>query len=272
MPEIEQLVQHEGDSDEEYVETEIHFWYRHLSPHGALITRLGTTYSIHDIQHENMAIAAEQRWEAIDELTQANFSRIIDYDISAAHYYHDSRNTHYSGHASTTPSRLRFPINMAVAFKSNTGLAYWRLNEAHYNLKQMRRLSHEAKDSMSVFDSATMLQLQFPPTHSSWFYCESYTKNLCEFHGYDPEYPNVPLQDLYVSKSKAGENAGRGVFANVDIAPDSNVALETTTNSIHLGWTTTRLHRNMMRVKEYATTKARIVNVYSEAYGYENDP
>ncbi len=42
--------------------------------------------------------------------------------------------------------------------------------------------------------------------------------------------------------------------------------------SIHLGWTTTRLHRNMMRVKEYATTKARIVNVYSEAYGYESDP
>ncbi|KAL3911400.1 MAG: hypothetical protein SGARI_001664, partial [Bacillariaceae sp.] len=95
----------------------------------------------------------------------------------------------------------------------------------------------------------------------------------CVLPGYDPYEPNVALDDLFVSKSKAGEHAGRGVFANVDVVKGSNVALETTKDSIHYEWTTTQLQRDMMEeVDEYAEGKAKIVHVYAEAYGYESNP
>jgi hypothetical protein len=261
------------DEDEEYDDEEgfdmMQFWYDRLSSHGALATVLGTTYSLQHIVAREKIL--HKRWLILKYL-MASFPRIIDYDIPASYYFY--YDTTPSSKQQSSQIRSKFPINIAVAFKSNDGLAYWRMNEAHYSLAIQEHLTEDSLDKLDVFDSATMLQLQYPPSHSSWYYCDSYAiPNGCDFHGYDPEYPNIPLTDLYVAKSKAGEYAGRGVFTNVDIPASSNIALEATTQSIHYEWKTTGLHRAMMeQVTEYTKGKGKIVSLYAEAYGYANDP
>ncbi|KAG7351434.1 SET methyltransferase domain containing protein [Nitzschia inconspicua] len=252
--------------------TEIDFWHSRLSPRGALVAILGATYPLQYIMEQREIV--NKRWHRIEQLNNT-FARIIDYDIPAFYYHTSNRQQHLSSSQSKfTQAPSRFPINIAVAFKSLDGVAHWRKNEAHYNLAVRSKLTLHRVDDLGAFDAAIMLTIQNPPSHSSWFFCEGYGSDSdCEFHGYDPEYPNIPLTDLYVGKSKAGEHAGRGVFANVDIPSSSNIGLETTTQSIHFEWMTTELHRNMMEeTPEYAGGKAKIVHVYAEAYGYASSP
>jgi hypothetical protein len=274
----EEQEQEQEDDDRETME----FWYDHLSDHGALITALGNTFPLEDIiltdnhMEETMEEPPkfQERYDRINALTKATFRRVIDFDIPASNYYYSE---YQQGTSSTTAS---IPVNIGVAFKSNTGIAYWRWNEANYNRLIQERLDalDDRNDDLVVFDSATMLTLQHAPSHSSWWFCGSYNEAILETRecvppGYDPYDPNVPLGDLYVSKSKAGENAGRGVFVSVDVKKGSNMALETTTDSIHFEWMTTQLQRNMMdEVKVFADSKAKIIHVYAEAYGYESNP
>ncbi|KAL3906804.1 MAG: hypothetical protein SGILL_009125, partial [Bacillariaceae sp.] len=273
------------------------YWYEHLSGDGALMTPLGNTFSLERIMfrvdyneedveeeideeeeetpEEGAPVYVEMRSKRIKAMTKADFARIIDFDIPSSYYFYSAHHN-TPGRRTTTSST---PINMGVAFKESHGVAYWRRNEANYNrlMKERLRGIYNSND-FAVFDSATMLQLQFPPSHSAMEYCGCYSpevieKRECTVQGYHPDDPNIPLDDLYVSKSKAGENAGRGVFANVDITEGSNIALETTTDSIHFEWMTTQLHRDMMEsVPIYAKGFAKIVHVYAEAYGYESNP
>jgi hypothetical protein len=256
----------DDDDDDDYL---IKFWSDRLSSHGALVTVLGTTYSLQRIVAGELMV--HERWYTLEYL-KASFPRIIDYDIPASYYFYDDNSS--TSRQQRRHVQAKFPINIGVAFKSLESMAYWRLNEAHYNMAMKEHLTEDALDDLTVFDSAVMLQLQYPPSHSSWYYCGSYkNKSDCDFHGYDPEFPNIPLSDLYVSKSKAGEHAGRGVFTSVHIPASSNIALEATTQSIHYEWKTTELHRTMMdTINEYAKGKGNIVFMYAEAYGYASDP
>jgi hypothetical protein len=259
----------EEEEDDYGLESRIMPWFHRLSSHGALATILGTTFSLnHIVAGKGMV---NERWNVLEYLN-ASYPRIIDYDIPASYYFYDDSSS--SSRRQRCQVRSNFPINVAVAFKSLDGMAYWRMNEAHYNMAMNEHLTEDSLDDLLVFDSAAMLQLQYPPSHSSWYYCGGYkNSNDCDFHGYDPEYPNIPLTDLYVSKSKAGDNAGRGVFTKVDIPASSNIALEATTQSIHYEWKTTELHRNMVEeVEQYAQDKGKIVFLYAEAYGYASNP
>jgi hypothetical protein len=49
---------------------------------------------------------------------------------------------------------------------------------------------------------------------------------------FDPEYPNVPASSFEVKKSGVGGNAGRGVFAKVDIPKNAYLSLETNVHSV----------------------------------------
>ncbi|KAG7354551.1 SET methyltransferase domain containing protein [Nitzschia inconspicua] len=254
------------------LDSELEFWHNRLSPHGALVALLGATYPLQYIMEQREIV--NERWHRIEQLNKT-FARIIDYDIPAFFYHTSNRHQLISSsHPKFSQTPSMFPVNIAVAFKSLDGVAHWRKNEAHYNLALRNRLTMNGIDDLLVFDGASMLTIQNPPSHSAWFFCEGYGSDSdCDFHGYDPEFPNIPMTDLYVGKSNAGEHAGRGVFANVDIPAFSNIGLETTTQSIHFEWMTTELHRNMMEeTPEYAVGKAQIVHVYAEAYGYASSP
>jgi hypothetical protein len=173
---------------------------------------------------------------------------------------------------------------IAVALKEETAMAQWRLNEAHYARLLRERLLH--MDSLQWFDSATMLSLKYPSKHSAIHYChygnhgdndekDHYCGNgkSAGGHGYDPYVSNVPIDQMYVDKSRVGDHAGRGVFAKVDIPTGTYVGLETTVHSILYDWTTTDLHNDMVDfVPEYAKGDGRIIFVFAEAYGYSQDP
>jgi hypothetical protein len=200
----------------------IQYFHRHLSPRGVLVTYLGPTLPLSHVDTFSDVKRTEplhaSRYETIGTLNDAKFERIVDYDIPLG----------------------RFPMNIGVAFKSHPSMAHWRLNEPLYNLLWAKRTTTDEYDTESnVFDGATMMTLLHPPKHSALSDCsdEDYDKyGTCDFHGYDPQYPNVDLGQLYVSKSGIGDNAGRGVFTNVDIVKGANIGLETTVYSVQLDW------------------------------------
>jgi hypothetical protein len=99
--------------------------------------------------------------------------------------------------------------------------------------------TNEYDADSNAFDGATMMTVLHPPKHSALSDCSDrdYDKyGTCDFHGYDPQFSNVRLDQLYVAKSHIGDNAGRGVFTNVDIVKGTNVGLETTVYSIVFDW------------------------------------
>jgi hypothetical protein len=49
---------------------------------------------------------------------------------------------------------------------------------------------------------------------------------------YDLNYPNAPLTSFEVKKSGVGDNAGRGVFAKIDIAKNTYMSAETSSHSV----------------------------------------
>jgi hypothetical protein len=233
------------DVRDQFIMDDAQYWYNHTSTDGVLVTYLGRTLSLgylfdydtddyddYDVVHP----LQEQRWRNLKQLTDAKYKRIIDYDVPVM-----SPNTRGVGR--------RFPINIGVAFKKHPSIAYWRLNEPLYNLLWRERTTgtttarNDDAHYNNLFDGATMMTILHPPKHSTIGYCSNkeYVKyGTCDFHGYDPQYPNVPLvEKLFVSKSKIGEHAGRGVFTTVDIPEGSNIGLETTVHSIVFDWVRT---------------------------------
>jgi hypothetical protein len=49
---------------------------------------------------------------------------------------------------------------------------------------------------------------------------------------YSSNYPNAPLSSFEVKKSGVGDNAGRGVFAKMDIPEDTYLSAETSCHSV----------------------------------------
>jgi hypothetical protein len=211
----------EDDDDHQYTTNNIiTYWHKHLSSKGVLVTYLGPTLSLShidtfgDVTTESFH---ESRYDHLKILIDAKFERIIDYDI---------------------PLGRSYPMNVGIAFKSHPSMAYWRLNEPLYNLLWAERTNEYDADS-NAFDGATMMTVLHPPKHSALSDCSDrdYDKyGTCDFHGYDPQFSNVRLDQLYVAKSHIGDNAGRGVFTNVDIVKGTNVGLETTVYSIVFDW------------------------------------
>jgi hypothetical protein len=246
------------------------FWFKYLSPEGVFSTVFGWTYPL---DHPAAPGGQATRFDAVDSVEEAGYKRIIDYDIPLTPTASPRTRTTYP------------PINVGVAFKVDYAIAHWRMNEAEYQVR-LRQLLVDTHPT--IFDGATMTSLQFAPKHSALGYCsyvDSYDEDgpgdgmtwfeECEHgHGYDPEIPAIPLNELYVSRSKAVENAGRGVFANVDIPAKSYVGLETTVYSIHMEWPTTALHEEMLDhfVDTIPNLDGTIVSVYAEAYGYASEP
>jgi hypothetical protein len=249
------------------------FWFDYLSSKGIFSTLLGRTYPL---DHPTSRRGQATRMGRIDELEVAGFTRIIDYDIPVA--------------CSTVSSAARgVPINMGVAFKATNAIARWRMNEAHYQVRLVERL---VKDHPQNFDSPILTKLRYPPKHSAVGYCTSFIESTIDDVGssstinvqliedcsygqrYNPSIPNIPLTDLYVSKSKAGENSGRGVFTNVDIPKNSYLGLETTVHSILIDWMTSVVHNEMMDyfMDHIPNLAGTIVSVYAEAYGYADEP
>lgn len=74
-----------------------------------------------------------------------------------------------------------------------------------------------------------MVSYQVPHRMVEAVFCRRQpTPEAClEQYNFDPEVPNVPSSSFEVKQSAVGDNAGRGVFAKVDIQANTYLAAET---------------------------------------------
>ena len=84
---------------------------------------------------------------------------------------------------------------------------------------------------------------------------------------YDSNYPNVPRTSFEVKKSGVGDNAGRGLFAKVDIPKNTYLSAET---SSHCVWFMPSTVALIFALKEAPLTgdELKILYVYYYMYGY----
>jgi len=84
---------------------------------------------------------------------------------------------------------------------------------------------------------------------------------------YNPERPTAPVSLLEVKTSSLGENAGRGLFAKVHIAPDTYLGGETAAHPVHFSPTTYELIFKLYDTCDY-TKELEILAYYMDSYGF----
>jgi hypothetical protein len=115
-----------------------------------------------------------------------------------------------------------------------------------------------------------MVSYQVPPKAMEIVYCRQVPiPKECEAgeYTYDLEAPNFPLDSFEVKMSGGGENAGRGVFAKVDIPRDAYLSAETSCHQVHFMPPTLELIEAMNN-ETYAEINSRIVPVEAYMHGY----
>jgi hypothetical protein len=214
-------------------------WYEHLAPEGILVARLnGPTPS--------------DRFNQIKQLVDAGFAKVIDYELWVVghdkFYYY------------------------AVAFKQPETRAQWHFNEAHWNLKIHQRLSSQGS-SLEFFDSTTMSLLEYPSKTGERDFCRQYPESCEEPHGFDPEIPNLPKEQIEVAKSGVGEHAGRGVFSKVDFLAGSYIDLATAVHPIRCHWRTFQIFDDLLDKNPiFDEGPGEILPHYFDGYGFMDEP
>ena len=207
-----------------------------------------------------------ERHVQFTQLEEASFPLIIDYEVT---------------HGSATPHRF------ALAFRSASTRANWRVSEAHFNLDMRESLRNDTK--LEYYDSATMVAIQYPSRISESEHCffRSLSSNgstfdniifglddPCTFgHGLNPEKPDASASSFKVQESMVGDHAGRGVFAMEDIPANSYVGLDVSSNPVRCPWTSLEIidefqfsHQKMYQ--EFAS----VIFYYLEGYGFMDEP
>jgi hypothetical protein len=93
-------------------------------------------------------------------------------------------------------------------------------------------------------------------------------------HGLDPTVTDIPAKLFKVQKSQVGENAGRGVFSTVDIAPGSYLGVEISSHFVSTTWKTWTLMLHLLEhIEELIEgTGAVILSYYFDGYGCADEP
>ena len=168
-----------------------------------------------------------------------------------------------------------------VALESLSLVADWFSSEAKTNRKIQQRLV-EATDRdddfvLQYFDSATMMQYEYPSKASEVVYCRQQQRkprgclrDQDGGRGFNLEWPNSKLSDLDVRHSTVGENAGRGVFAAVDIPARSYIGLESS-DRVFFDPDTHELATTLyFESKLFADSAHAVLYSYMYGYGYQS--
>mmetsp|Transcript_21922 Transcript_21922/g.52175 ORF Transcript_21922/g.52175 Transcript_21922/m.52175 type:complete len:861 (+) Transcript_21922:178-2760(+) len=179
-----------------------------LSNDGIFISQVG--------EGATMDNAAEQytddknRHRLVDTLSKLGFSTIRSYTDNG-----------HSGFSS--------PWQFVIAFKRPDTKAEWFANPALVDLK-IRTRSMATVDGGSpfkFFDGATMQSYYYPSKTIAEVFCrDSESRHCKEGHGFDLSRENLPMSTVELQESSIGDNAGKGVFAKVDIPSNSYIGLD----------------------------------------------
>jgi hypothetical protein len=164
----------------------------------------------------------------------------------------------------------------AVAFKSDRTRKRWFANPAEIDLAiQKRTLRTKSGESiLRYFDGATMASYQVPPRSVESVFCHRLpTPSSCidnEFNLlYNPEVPNAPISSFEVKKSRVGDNAGRGLFAKVEIPANTYIVAEASAHPIHFFPMTYELIFKLEDACDYSE-RMEALTYYIDGYGFTN--
>jgi spermidine synthase len=221
-----------------------------LSKDGLLVMQLGESPSSKAAAEANTA--AKNRAATTDLLTRVGFESIHTYEESHCGF--------------------QAPWMFVVAFKSYKTRERWYSNTAKIEIEIAGRRvkTNSGENPFKYFDGPTMVSYQVPPKAMEIVYCRQVPiPKECEAgeYTYDLEAPNFPLDSFEVKMSGGGENAGRGVFAKVDIPRDAYLSAETSCHQVHFMPPTLELIEAMNN-ETYAEINSRIVPVEAYMHGY----
>lgn len=127
--------------------------------------------------------------------------------------------------------------------------------------------TRDGNSSLLHFDSAVMEGYKHPSRASEIVFCRGNPENFyCRNeHGFDPERPNYD-RALEVAPSTLGKNAGRGVFAKVDIPVYSYVDLSQVVHPVYMSPSTHEIAgKSYYALGDYFW--GNIVGLYAWSYG-----
>ena len=124
------------------------------------------------------------------------------------------------------------PLTFLVALKSFQVKADWFEPESRFSLaiQEESFSSNNGEPPFAYFDGATMMTFQYPAKANEVMFClaepDDEECDEPDGRGFNPEWKNFSPSNFEVKKSGVGENAGRGVFALVDIPAWSYLGLD----------------------------------------------
>lgn len=214
-------------------------FYQSLSEDGILVFQIGEAPDVWDEPNELASWKAQVL--TIRMLEKVGFESI--------HVYEEVRESSLASLSIGVPRLTRFyrlrqshcdfggSWLFVVALKSYSSRKMWYANSAEIDLAIKKRAA-QTKSRTSPFrysDGATMVSYQLPSRPIENVYCRHQpTPRSCinDEYLYNSEISNTPASLMEVTTSKAGKNAGRGLFTTVDIPAGSYIYLETAVHSV----------------------------------------
>ena len=166
---------------------------------------------------------------------------------------------------------FRAPWTYVIGFKSYKTRQRWYANAAQIDLEGHKRgvRAKSGERPFRYFDGPTMVSYQVPHKTMEAVFCKRQpTPEECLVgqYAYDPALPNIPASSFEVKRSKVADDAGRGIFTNVDIPEDAYLSAETNVRMVEFMPSTVAL------IQELAETDMgkdlTIFNWYMNGYGF----
>jgi hypothetical protein len=189
---------------------------------------------------------AHDRAAIPDEVEQAGFESLVDYDSGTSRYW--------------------------LAMKSRETRASWfGRSQAEAALMIRKRLSEAALLSFRSFDSAEITSQRFPSRITEEIWCRRNVGQCGTGHGFDPFVPNTPTSSFQVKHSGVGDRAGRGIFARQRVPAGSTIGMDTCVLGMYVPPTTYELLTSMYfpdSTDEYNAAKRASDLLWKPVHGY----
>ena len=170
---------------------------------------------------------------------------------------------------------LRKPWMFLIAAKDDDCRTEWYRSQAQLDVAIHKRIlrTYSGTPALKYFDSGQMRAIMYPHKNFEKAFCRAVpTPESCQLITRENERgrkPNVPVLDLEVRISGAGEHSGRGLFTCTDIAKGSTIGRKDSARVIQFYPDSTKLVEKYMETPSGADLSK--VHHYLEGYGWDNN-
>jgi len=150
----------------------------------------------------------------------------------------------------------------------------WFETPASVNIQIHKMLGEQIEKSLSRFDGVSMARYQYSKKIWENHFCLKTSNPPYEcstVRGINPSIKDFSARMFEVKKSSLGEEAGRGLFAKVDIPERSLFMQQEATDSVHFsGQVNDLIDKMQVQLPESKELLKKVYNYYN-GYGYDDD-